>query len=94
MISMENNTFEKYRYAIYHKPTQKWVHFVRDDIELTVTNIELVDFKNCLKSPTKGILEKFLRRSTFNKTPNYVNENFLEFEITKIKIKTTYTIEL
>ena len=88
---MKNNTFGEYKYAIYHKPTQKWVSFVNDDLELTVTHIELVDFKNCLISATKDILEKFLKISAFNNTPNYGNENFLEFEL--VKVKTTYTIE-
>jgi hypothetical protein len=88
---MNKETFEEYRYAIRHKPTKKWVVFRNDDLELTVTLIELVDFKDCIISPTKGILEKFLKMSAFNNTPNYGNENFLEFEL--VKIKTTYTIE-
>jgi hypothetical protein len=87
----ENNTFEEYKYAIYHKPTKKWVNFGNHDLELTVSTIELVDFKDCLIVGNKDYLERFLKRSAFNNTPNYGNENFLEFEL--VKIKTTYTIE-
>ena len=88
---MKNESFCEHCYAIRHNPTKKWVGFVNDDLELTVTCIELVDFKNCLITATKDILEKFLKASVFNNTPNYGNENFLEFEL--VKIKTTYTIE-
>jgi len=88
---MKNETFEEYKYAIRHKPTQKWVKFENDDLDLTVTIIELVDFKNCLIVAAKDYLELFLKRSSFNNTPNYGTENFLEFEL--VKIKTTYTIE-
>jgi hypothetical protein len=84
-------TFEEYKYAIRHKPTQKWVNFKNDDLELTATAIELVDFKDSLISANRVILETFLKMSTFNNIPNYGNENFLEFEI--VKIKTSYTIE-
>ena len=92
MMSMGNKeTFEEYKYAIYHKPTQKWVSFGNDDLELTVSTIELVDFKDCLIVGNKDYLEMFLKRSVFNNTPNYGNENFLEFEL--VKVKTTYTIE-
>jgi hypothetical protein len=88
---MENKeTFEEYKYAIRHKPTQKWVSFGNDDLELTVTIIELVNFKDCLIVGNKDYLEMFLKRSVFNNTPNYGNENFLEFEL--VKVKTTYTI--
>ena len=90
-MSMENNTFEEYKYAICHKPTQKWVNFKNDDLELTATAIELVDFKDSLISANRVILETFLKMSAFNNTPNYGNENFLEFEL--VKIKTTYIIE-
>ena len=91
-MSMENKeTFTEYKYAIYHKPTQKWVSFGNHDLELTVTIIELVDFKDCLIVGNKDYLEMFLKRSVFNNTPNYGNENFLEFEL--VKVKTTYTIE-
>jgi hypothetical protein len=87
----ENNTFEEYKYAIYHKPTKKWVWFGNDDLELTVSNILLVDFKHCLINSSKGFLEMLLKSSAFNKIPNYGNENFLEFEL--VKVLTTYTIE-
>jgi hypothetical protein len=87
-----SETLEEYKYAIRHKPTQKWVRFGNDDLELTVSTIELVDFKDCLIVGNKNYLELFLKRSAFNNTPNYGNENFLEFEL--VKIKTTYTIEL
>jgi hypothetical protein len=50
----------------------------------------LVDFKDCLIVGNKDYLEMFLKRSVFNNTPNYGNENFLEFEL--VKVKTTYTI--
>ena len=89
MISEE--TFTEYKYAIYHKPTKKWVNFGNHHLELTVSIIELVDFKDCLIVGNKDYLEMFLKRSVFNNTPNYGNENFLEFEI--VKVKTTYTIE-
>jgi hypothetical protein len=79
------------QYAIRHIPTQKWVWFGNEEIEVTVSTIILVDFKECLISDSKGYLEMFLRTSVFNKTPNYGNDNFLEFEF--VKIKTTYTIE-
>ena len=89
---MKNNeTFYEYRYALRHKPTNKWVEFENDELELTVTVITLVDFKHCTISRTKGYLESFLMSSVFNNTPNYGNENFLEFEL--VKVKTTYTIE-
>jgi hypothetical protein len=89
---MENKeTFTEYKYAIRHKPTQKWVNFKNDDLELTATAIELVDFKFCLIVAARDYLELFLKRSSFNNNPNYGNENFLEFEL--VKIKTTYTIE-
>jgi len=89
---MENNTFYEYRYALHHKPTNKWVNFENDELELTVSLITLVDFKHCTISRTKGYLESFLMSSVFNGLPNYGKENFLEFEL--VKIKTTYTIEL
>jgi hypothetical protein len=88
---MENNTFYEYRYALHHKPTNKWVNFENDELELTVSLITLVDFKHCTISRTKGYLESFLMSSVFNGLPNYGKENFLEFEL--VKIKTTYTIE-
>ena len=88
---ISEETFTEYKYAIRHKPTQKWVWFGNDEIEVTVSCIILVDFKDCLVSDSKGYLEMFLRTSAFNNTPNYGNENFLEFEL--VKIKTTYTIE-
>ena len=84
-------TFTELKYAIYHKSTQKWVSFGNHDLELTVSTIELVDFKDCLIVGNKNYLEMFLKRSSFNNTPNYGNENFLEFEL--VKIKTTHTIE-
>jgi hypothetical protein len=87
----KNETFYEHMYALRHKPTQKWVEFENDELELTVTVITLVDFRHCTISRTKGYLEMFLRRSVFNGTPNYGNENFLEFEL--VKLKTTYTIE-
>ena len=37
-------------------------------------------------------METFLKRSVFNKTPNYGSDNFLEFEF--VKVKATYTTEL
>ena len=91
MITEEKETFTECKYAIYHKPTKKWVSFGNHDLELTVSTIELVDFKDCLIVGNKDYLEMFLKRSVFNNTPNYGNENFLEFEF--VKIKTTYTIE-
>lgn len=90
---MKNNeTFYEYKYALRHKPTNKWVEFENDELELTVTVITLVDFRHCTISRTKGYLESFLMSSVFNGVPNYGNENFLEFEL--VKIKTTYTIEI
>ena len=88
---MNNETFTVYKYAIRHKPTKKWVWFGNDEIELTVSNILLVDFKDCLISDSKGYLEMFLRTSAFNNTPNYGSDNFLEFDF--VKVKATYTIE-
>jgi hypothetical protein len=88
---MENNTFFEYRYALRHKATKKWVEFENDELELTVSVITLVDFKHCTISRTKGYLESFLISSVFNGVPNYGKENFLEFEL--VKLKTTYTIE-
>ena len=88
---MNNETHTEYKYAIYHKPTQKWVQFAQTDFEFFVTTIELVDFKDCLFVGNKDYLEMFLKRSVFDKTPNYGKDNFLEFEF--VKIKTTYTIE-
>jgi hypothetical protein len=88
---MNKETFTEYKYAIRHKPTKKWVNFGNHDLELTVTIIELVDFKDCLIVGNKNYLELFLKRSAFNNTPNYGNENFLEFEL--VKVLTTYTIE-
>ena len=90
-MSIENSTFHEYRYAAFHKPTKKWVEFENDELELTVTVITLVDFKHCTISRTKGYLESFLMSSVFNGVPNYGKENFLEFEL--VKVKTTYTIE-
>jgi len=88
---MNNETFTETKYAIRHKPTQKWVWFGNEEIELTVPSIKLVDFKYCLINGSQGFLIEFLKRSAFNGTPNYGNDNFLEFEF--VKIKTTYTIE-
>ena len=88
---MNNETFTEYKYAIRHKPTQKWVQFGNDDLELTATIIELVEFKDCFINGNKDFMETFLKRSVFNKTPNYGSDNFLEFEF--IKVKATYTIE-
>jgi hypothetical protein len=86
-----NETFEEYKYAIRHKPTQKWVNFKNDDLELTATAIELVDFKDCLIVAARDYLELFLKRSSFNNNLNYGKDNFLEFEL--VKIKCSYTIE-
>jgi hypothetical protein len=88
---MNNKTFTEYKYAIYHKPSQKWVVFDNDDLELTVTIIKLVDFKDSFINGNKYFMETFLKRSVFNGTSNYANENFLEFEF--VKVKATYTIE-
>lgn len=88
---MNNETFTEYKYAIRHKPTQKWVQFGNNDLELRVTIMELVEFKDCFINGNKDFMETFLR-SVFNKTPNYGNDNFLEFEF--VKVKATYTTEL
>jgi len=88
---MNNEIHTETKYAIRHKPTKKWVQFRNEDFEFFVTTIELVDFKDCLIVGNKDYLEMFLKRSAFNKTPNYGSDNFLEFEF--VKIKTTYTIE-
>ena len=84
-------TFTEYKYAIYHKPTKKWVWFGNDDLELTVSTILLVDFKDCLILSSKGFLIELLKKSAFNKTPNYGKDNFLEFEFVKVKV--SYIIE-
>ena len=89
MMNIEN--FHEYKYAIRHKPTQKWVQFRNDDLELIVTIIELVDFKDCFINGYKNYLEMFLKKSVFNKTLNYGKDNFLEFEFVKVKV--SYTIE-
>ena len=83
---MINETFTEYKYAIYHKPTQKWVQFGNDDLELTVTTIDLVDFKDCFINGNKDYLEMFLKKSVFNKTPNYGKDNFLEFDFFEVKV--------
>ena len=88
---MNNEAFTEYKYAIRHKPTQKWVQFINDDLEITVTIIQLVSFKDCFINGNKDFMETFLKRSVFNKTPNYGSENFLEFEF--VKVKATYTTE-
>jgi hypothetical protein len=88
---MSEETFDEYRYAFFHKPTKKWIDFVNDDLELSVVLMKLVDFKDCTILKVKNNLETFLRISVFNGMPNYGNENFLEFEL--IKIKCSYTIE-
>ena len=90
-MKMENNTFHEYQYAVYHKPTKKWVSFENDELEIEVAVIKLVDFKHCTISRTKDYIESVLLRSYFNQTVNYGSKNFLEFELAKIK--TTYTIE-
>ena len=85
---MNNETFTETKYAIRHKPTQKQVQFENEEI---VPSVKLVDFKDCLINSSQGFLIQFLKRSAFNGTPNYGNDNFLEFEF--VKIKTTHTIE-
>jgi hypothetical protein len=87
----EKETFYEYQYAVRHKPTKMWVDFVNDDLEMTIVIMKLVDFKECTILKVKRNLETFLRISVFNGVTNYGNENFLEFEL--VKIKTTYTIE-
>ena len=87
---MNNETFTEYKYAILHNPTQKWVQFGNDD-SLFMTIIELVDFKDCFINGNKDFMEAFLKRSGFNNTPNYGNDNFLEFEL--VKVKAAYTTE-
>jgi hypothetical protein len=87
-----SETQTEYKKAIRHKPTQKWVQFGNDDSELSVRIIELVDnFKDCFISCSRGYLDVLLTTSTFNGTPNYGIENYLEFEF--VKVKATYTIE-
>lgn len=88
---MINETFSEYKYAAFHRPTKQWVRFDNDDLELTATIIKLVTFKNSTISRTKGYLESLIMSSHFNNTPNYGMQNFLEFEL--VKVKTTYTIE-
>ena len=88
---MNNEPHTEYKYAIYHKPTQKWVQFGNTDLEFFVTTIELVDFKDCSFVGNKDYPKMLLKRSVFNNTPNYGRDNFLEFKF--VKIKTTYTIE-
>lgn len=87
---MNNESHTEYLYAIRHKPTKKWVKFGNHNTELFVSTIELVDFKECYGDYSQEHMEKFLKKSAFNDTPNYGNDNFLEFEF--VKIKTTYTI--
>ena len=84
---MNNETRTETKWAIRHKPTQKWVWFGNEEIEITVPSIILVDFKDCLINSSQGFLIEFLKRSAYN----YGNDNFLEFEF--VKVKTTYTIE-
>ena len=60
-----NETFTEYKYAIYHNPTQKWVQFGNTDLELFVTTIELVDFKDCLFVGNKDYLEMKKRLHIF-----------------------------
>lgn len=88
---ISEETFTEYKYVIYHKPTKKWVWFGNEEIEITVSSIILVDFKDCLILSNKSFLIELLKKSAYNKIPNYGNENFLEFEL--VKVKTTYTIE-
>jgi hypothetical protein len=87
---MNVETHTEYKYAIRHKPTQKWVQFGNDD-SLFMATIELVDFKDCFINGNKDFMETFLKRSGFNNTPNYGNDNFLEFEL--VKVKAAYTTE-
>lgn len=88
---MNNETFTEYKHAIYHKSTQKWVQFRNDDLELTATIIDLVEFKDCFINGNKNFMETFLKRSIFNNTPNYGKDNFLEFEF--VNVKATYITE-
>jgi hypothetical protein len=83
-------TFYEYKYALRHTPTKKWVKFQNDELELTTTTITLVDFKHCTISSTLSYLKAFLKCSVFNGIPNYGNENFLEFEL--VKVKTIYEV--
>lgn len=88
----KDETFSERRYALRHKPTKKWVSFKNDDLELTATHITLVNLHHSTISGTKDLLEAFLKRSFFKGTPNYGNENFLEFEV--VKLKAIYTIDM
>lgn len=84
-------TFEDYRYAAFHKPTKSWVLFENRDWEMNVVNMKLVEFKDCSILKLKDNIETILKASNYNGTKNYGNENFLEFDI--VKIKCLFTLE-
>ena len=88
---MNNETFTVYKYAIYHKPTQKWAKFGNHNLEFTVRTIELVKFEDCFITKNIDWLERYIKTSVFNDNTNYCIDNYLEFEF--VKVKATYTIE-
>ena len=63
---MSNESFCEYRYALRHKPTKKWVNFGNNELELTVSTIELVDFKDCLIVACQYYLELLLKKSVLS----------------------------
>jgi len=86
-----NPSFTELKYALFHKPTKKWVAFRNAGLELTRTIITLVTFQKATIAAAPNYLIATLKDSSLHSTPYYGKENFLEFDT--IEIEVTYTVK-
>jgi hypothetical protein len=70
-------------YAIKHKPTKTWVYFRPKVICLAGTSADATI------SDSKEILLEKLKEASFNGIENYGRDNFLEFQVKRIKYDNT-----
>lgn len=81
---------DEQKWAVYHKPTKLWVFFrLRKDKKdkfglMTETKICLCLKSDATVSFSKKELKEWLLIGSFNSTPNYGKNNFLEFTIKKV----------
>jgi hypothetical protein len=82
----QNNIHELTTYAIFHKPTNKWVRLEQDQEFSHLQAIVLIDhFSEADKFVSKLIAEIKLQ-GAYMFEEKYGKRNFLEFEVVKFKV--------
>jgi hypothetical protein len=76
------------KYAVLHKPTKLWVYFRERKDKFGIVGSTIICL--CLKpdatiNTSKEQLKQFIKMGEFNSDSLYGQNNFLEFQIKKIK---------